>query len=263
MQAVGSSGHWHLETPESVDQDQDQDHDGDQLSVDLASDSTSSGHDRTSEPGSSHLKLGGKLRSSHQEVPGLGHERLRGVFRRSSEDGGLTGDEQTATEEDDEIDDDVVTLLTDLAESTCSQPQLQQQQRKSSSAVKARRAQKKAIRRQQDQQLYLTVRIRLGDQKYKALRPVPLLPDGSAEVRQAAVFAVTRPLQSHDVVYELALGLGPRGAPLLVLLFQYSLLHLLRRSPCHPVTWQQWREVTRCTVSGLQVSMMISHHKED
>jgi hypothetical protein len=97
------------------------------------------------------------------------------------------------------------------------------------------------------------LRLQLGQQRAHSLRPVPLRPDGSADVCQAACFAVCRPLQEAAVTYELGLGLGPRGQPLLSLTFQYSLLHLLRRSPARPVTWQEWRDVARCKVSGLQV----------
>jgi hypothetical protein len=104
--------------------------------------------------------------------------------------------------------------------------------------------------------LHVCVRVQLGQQRAHVLRPVPLRPDGSADVCQAAVFAVSRPLEEAPITYELGLGLGPRGLPLLSLAFQYSLLHLLRRSPARPVTWQEWRMVARCKASGLQVSRL-------
>lgn len=105
-----------------------------------------------------------------------------------------------------------------------------------------------------DKQLHLTVKIQLGDQEPQTLKPVPLNPDGSAEVKQAAVFGVLRPLEEAVITYQLCLGRGPRGAPVLVLVVQYSLLHQLRRSPPHSFVWEDWRAVARATVPGLQVS---------
>jgi hypothetical protein len=78
-------------------------------------------------------------------------------------------------------------------------------------------------------------------------------PDGTAAVNQAAVFAVSRPLQEALITYELALGIGPRSPPLLVVAFQFSLLRLIKRSPLKRVTWEEWRQVARCTCQGLQV----------
>jgi hypothetical protein len=107
-----------------------------------------------------------------------------------------------------------------------------------------------------DKPLHLTVRVRLGgtsEDAPQALKPVPVQADGTADVAQAAVFAVLRPLQEAEIVYELCLGLGPRGPPLVTLTFSYSLLHLLRRSPAQPITWDDWRAVSRATVPGLKV----------
>jgi hypothetical protein len=117
-----------------------------------------------------------------------------------------------------------------------------------------RQQQRRSARNQRERALHVSVRVQLGQQRPHSLRAVPLRPDGTADVCQAAVFAVSRPLDEAPITYELGLGLGPRGAPLLSLTFQYSLLHLLRRSPARPVTWQEWRLVARCNVSGLQVS---------
>jgi len=105
-----------------------------------------------------------------------------------------------------------------------------------------------------DKQLHLTVKIQLGDQEPQTLKPVPLNPDGSAQVKQAAVFGVLRPLEEAVITYQLCLGRGARGAPMLVLVVQYSLLHQLRRSPPHSFVWDDWRAVARATVPGLQVS---------
>jgi hypothetical protein len=113
--------------------------------------------------------------------------------------------------------------------------------------------QRRSARNQRERALHVSVRVQLGQQRPHGLKPVPLRPDGTADVCQAAVFAVSRPLDEAPITYELGLGLGPRGQPLLSLTFQYSLLHLLRRSPARPVTWQEWRLVARCNVSGLQV----------
>ena len=52
---------------------------------------------------------------------------------------------------------------------------------------------------------------------------------------------------------QLCRGLGPSGPPLLSGELQYSLMHLLRRSPPHPATWEGWRDVATATVHGLQV----------
>lgn len=105
-----------------------------------------------------------------------------------------------------------------------------------------------------DKRLYLSVRVQLGSLEPQLLKPVPLNPDGTADVCQAAVFAVTRPLEEAQVTYRLGLQRGPRGTPLLSLEFQYSsLLHLLRRSPTHSYVWEDWKAVARATVSGLQV----------
>jgi hypothetical protein len=104
-----------------------------------------------------------------------------------------------------------------------------------------------------DKQLYLSVKIQLGQQQPQALKPVPLSPDGSAEVRQAAVFAVLRPLDEAVITYQLGLQRGARGSPLLSLVFEYSLLHLLRRSPGHSYVWEDWKKVAWCTLAGLQV----------
>lgn len=104
-----------------------------------------------------------------------------------------------------------------------------------------------------DKQLYLSVKIQLGQQQPQALKPVPLSPDGSADVRQAAVFAVLRPLDEAVITYQLGLQRGARGSPLLSLVFEYSLLHLLRRSPGHSYVWDEWKQVARCTLAGLQV----------
>jgi hypothetical protein len=116
-----------------------------------------------------------------------------------------------------------------------------------------RQQQRRSARNQRERALHVSVRVQLGQQRPHGLKPVPLRPDGTADVCQAAVFAVSRPLDEAPITYELGLGLGPRGAPLLSLTFQYSLLHLLRRSPARPMTWQEWRLVARCNVNGLQV----------
>jgi hypothetical protein len=105
----------------------------------------------------------------------------------------------------------------------------------------------------------LSVKVQLGDQEPMALQRVPLKPDGSADVNQAAVFAVVRPLEEADISYHIGLGRGPRGTPLVTVVFQYKLLHLLRRSPPHPQVWEDWRAVARCTVSGLQVGCRDGH----
>lgn len=110
---------------------------------------------------------------------------------------------------------------------------------------------------EEQQQLHLTMKVQLGDQDPQTLKPVPLNPDGSADVCQAAVFAVLRPLEEAIITYHLGLGRGPRGPPLLVLVFQYSLLHMLRRSPKHSFVWEDWRAVARATVSGLQVCVYV------
>jgi hypothetical protein len=107
-----------------------------------------------------------------------------------------------------------------------------------------------------DKGLFLTVRVRLEgrhDDEAVKLKPVRVGPDGTVVVAQAAVLAVLRPLEEAAISYELCLGRGPSGPPLLTLIFQYSLLHLLRRSPPQPVTWEDWRAVARATVPGLQV----------
>lgn len=107
--------------------------------------------------------------------------------------------------------------------------------------------------RRDDKPLHLSVKIQLGDLEPQALKPVPLKPDGSAAVNQAAVFVVPRPLDEAVITYRLGLQRGARGSPLLVLVFQYSLLHLLRRSPPHSFSWEEWRRVAHATVAGLQV----------
>eukprot|EP00775_Hariotina_reticulata_P004373 gene4373-4626_t len=109
--------------------------------------------------------------------------------------------------------------------------------------------------RGQDRRLYLVVRVQLGSQQAKSLKPTVVGQDGTAAVNQAAVFAVSRPLEEVLITCELAFGIGPRGPPLLVVAFQVSLLKLIKRSPSHPVTWEEWRQVALCTCKGLQLPL--------
>lgn len=134
------------------------------------------------------------------------------------------------------------------------------QQRRSSSSDNAAGGHKQvggaassSSSRRDDKPLHLSVKIQLGDLEPQALKPVPLNPDGSVAVHQAAVFVVPRPLEEAVITYRLGLQRGARGSPLLVLVFQYSLLHLLRRSPPHSYSWEEWRRVAHATVAGLQV----------
>eukprot|EP00879_Flechtneria_rotunda_P021224 GHRR01022357.1.p1 GENE.GHRR01022357.1~~GHRR01022357.1.p1 ORF type:complete len:1088 (+),score=434.44 GHRR01022357.1:237-3500(+) len=136
-------------------------------------------------------------------------------------------------------------------------PQQQQRALWPKRAAGAKRQKKQSRKRssQLDNMLHVTVKFQLGDQPLQILKPVLLGPDGTAAVAQSAVFAVTRPLEEALVTYELGLGIGPNEPPLLNLMFQYSLMHLLKRSPGQPLTWQEWRQVVRCTCSGLQVPL--------
>lgn len=57
-----------------------------------------------------------RVESSHQTPTGLGRERLAGVFRRSSEDGTLTGDEAAMTGEQSGF---CLSLVFDCVPSAC------------------------------------------------------------------------------------------------------------------------------------------------
>lgn len=196
--------------------------------------------------GTSRWAIGGKKKSSHRSSRPSSHQR---ADRRSSLDVGTKGDgDQSESDAVDESDDEVMSL-PDFDVDTSAQ---QQQQPPSSS-----KAQRKEIKRQQDQHLYITTKIQLGDRDPKILQPIRLRSDGSADICQSAVFAVVRPLQEALITYQLALGFGPQGAPLLVLSFQYSLLHLLKRSPERSIHWEKYREIVTCTVSGLQVRVIV------
>jgi hypothetical protein len=128
-----------------------------------------------------------------------------------------------------------------------------QQRRSSDDSHKQQSGITTSSSRRPDKPLDLSVKIQLGDLEPQALKPVPLNPDGSAAVNQAAVFVVPRPLEEAVITYRLGLQRGARGSPLLVLVFQYSLLHLLRRSPLHSYSWEEWTSVAHAKVAGLQV----------
>lgn len=246
----GSTGTWDWHAL-GLDEDDEQSVGGSLAGSDDERTGSGSTSQRSSWRGSSGSQPGGDPERRRSSRSGCGDTAGTGAGRS---EGSLTGSEGEA---------DDVSMLDDYPGArqqqqggrhvqfdSRQQPHKGQQRQKPSSSHSNGSARDKT-----NKQLHLTVKVRLGEQGPKALRPVPLGPDGSAAVCQAAVFAVVRPLEEASISYELSLGVGPRGPPVLGLVFQYSLTHLLRRSPMHPITWQEWRQVARCTVRGLQVPL--------
>jgi hypothetical protein len=161
----------------------------------------------------------------------------------------------TAMDSDDD-DDDTYTVDSSTAGSSSVSHWMRRSSSGGSNGDHKQQSEAKSRSDRRDKQLYLSVKVQLGNQEPQAFKRVPLKPDGSADVNQAAVFAVVRPLEEAVVSYHIGLGRGLHGTPLVTVEFQYSsLLHLLRHSPPHPQVWEDWKAVARCTVPGLQVRM--------
>lgn len=166
------------------------------------------------------------------------HHHTGGLLLRRSSSGGNSGRDSSSTSARDNHN---------KKSSSSSKPGKKQSSKSKNSDGRSSSSSDK------DKKLHLLVRVQLGEQEVQTLKPVPLNPDGSASVCQAAVFAVLRPLEEAVITYQLGLCRGANTTPLLVLVFQYSLLHLLRRSPPHSYVWEEWKRIARATVSGLQV----------